>query len=54
MEAENLYRGPHRRFNPLPHDRVLGSPHRTARPWQGQLEIPTSAPLLAYDPSCYL
>ena len=29
---------PHRRFNPLTREWVLVSPHRTDRPWQGQVE----------------
>ena len=29
---------PHRRFNPLTREWVLVSPHRTQRPWQGQVE----------------
>src|SRR5512132_2500266 len=50
----NLKEDPHRRFNPLTRDWVLVSPHRTARPWQGQVEPPASIPPPAYDPSCYL
>ncbi len=45
---------PHRRFNPLTREWVLVSPHRTQRPWQGQVE--KTAPVLQpeYDPECYL
>jgi UDPglucose--hexose-1-phosphate uridylyltransferase len=45
---------PHRRFNPLTREWVLVSPHRTQRPWQGQVErTPVPAPV-TYDPDCYL
>ena len=44
----------HRRFNPLTREWLLVSPHRTDRPWQGQVEkgAPPAAP--RYDPHCYL
>src|SRR6185437_5260800 len=29
-------------------------PHRTQRPWQGQVEKPVVAPSVSYDPGCYL
>ncbi len=45
---------PHRRFNPLTREWVLVSPHRTERPWQGQVEGSTAAARPQYDPSCYL
>jgi UDPglucose--hexose-1-phosphate uridylyltransferase len=45
---------PHRRFNPLSNDWVLVSPHRTDRPWQGQMEETAAAPQAPYDPQCYL
>ncbi len=45
---------PHRRYNPLLDEWVLVSPHRTKRPWQGQIEKlpPENRP--EYDPVCYL
>jgi UDPglucose--hexose-1-phosphate uridylyltransferase len=45
---------PHRRFNPLTREWVLVSPHRTQRPWHGQVERLPSAHLASYDPGCYL
>jgi UDPglucose--hexose-1-phosphate uridylyltransferase len=45
---------PHRRQNPLTGEWVLVSPHRTKRPWQGQVEKPPQETRPAYDPNCYL
>jgi UDPglucose--hexose-1-phosphate uridylyltransferase len=45
---------PHRRFNPLTREWVLVSPHRTQRPWQGQVEKTAPARQPEYDPECYL
>jgi len=45
---------PHRRLNQLTGEWVLVSPHRTARPWQGQVESTAPANRPAYDPTCYL
>ncbi len=44
---------PHRRYNPLTDSWVLVSPHRTARPWQGQRES-NEAQSPDFDPECYL
>ncbi len=45
---------PHRRYNPLTGEYVLVSPHRTQRPWLGQVEKPLGEQRLRYDPECYL
>lgn len=45
---------PHRRYNPLTREWVLVSPHRTQRPWQGQMEDVAAAVQPDYDPACYL
>src|SRR5947209_4905487 len=45
---------PHRRFNPLTREWVLVSPHRTQRPWQGQVEEAGAPGQPEYDPKCYL
>jgi UDPglucose--hexose-1-phosphate uridylyltransferase len=45
---------PHRRLNALTGEWVLVSPHRTQRPWQGQVEALPPAERPAHDPTCYL
>jgi UDPglucose--hexose-1-phosphate uridylyltransferase len=47
-------RHPHQRYNPLTGDWVLVSPHRTERPWLGQVEPGAPGPRPIYDPDCYL
>jgi UDPglucose--hexose-1-phosphate uridylyltransferase len=45
---------PHRRHNSLTREWVLVSPHRTDRPWQGQVEAASEETQPTYDPDCYL
>ena len=54
MPELDLQATPHRRYNPLTREWVLVSPHRTARPWQGQVEGVSKPGLVAYDTDCYL
>jgi UDPglucose--hexose-1-phosphate uridylyltransferase len=44
----------HRRFNPLTRKWILVSPHRTDRPWLGQVEKSVADAPRAYDPTCYM
>jgi UDPglucose--hexose-1-phosphate uridylyltransferase len=50
----SLQATPHRRYNPLLHEWVLVSPHRTERPWLGKVEKLAPSSALRYDPGCYL
>lgn len=54
MSSLELSKHPHRRFNPLSREWVLVSPHRTQRPWQGQVEDKPAETPLPYDLTCYL
>jgi UDPglucose--hexose-1-phosphate uridylyltransferase len=48
------FQAPHRRYDPLRGRWVLVSPHRTQRPWQGEVSKTDQKPPVAYDPECYL
>lgn len=45
---------PHTRLNLLTGEKILVSPHRSKRPWQGQVEDLPTETRPAYDPKCYL
>ncbi len=50
----NLTQDPHRRLNALTNEWILVSPHRTSRPWQGEVAKLQNNPEPTYDPNCYL
>jgi UDPglucose--hexose-1-phosphate uridylyltransferase len=54
MTGFDATKRPHRRYNPLTGEWILVSPHRTQRPWQGQVETATRPTGLQYDRECYM
>jgi UDPglucose--hexose-1-phosphate uridylyltransferase len=54
MSPLDFAQHPHRRLNVLTGEWVLVSPHRTARPWQGQVESVPAEQVPEYDRSCYM
>src|SRR5687768_16219039 len=54
MGHASLFAAPHRRLNRLTGEWLLVSPHRTARPWQEQVEDEIAEHRPSYDPACYL
>src|SRR5437588_9399780 len=54
MAIFDLKEHPHRRFNQLTREWILVSPHRTRRPWQGQVEKHATEIPPEYDPKCYM
>jgi UDPglucose--hexose-1-phosphate uridylyltransferase len=54
MQQKEWAQAPHRRKNILTGEWVLVSPHRTQRPWQGELSASDTKGRQSYDPNCYL
>lgn len=54
MTSSTWQQAPHRRYNPLRRQWVLVSPHRTQRPWQGEVAKTEANTAIHYDPNCYL
>lgn len=54
MMLKNLLEIPHRRKNILTGEWILVSPHRTKRPWQGEVYSDKQTRRPEYEPECYL
>lgn len=54
MEINKLAEIPHRRKNILTGEWILVSPHRTKRPWQGEVYSNQGSERPHYEPECYL
>ncbi len=54
MQRLELSHIPHRRKNILTGEWVLVSPHRTSRPWQGEISPAANEKKPTYMPECYL
>ena len=54
MKQFELDQYPHRRKNVLTGEWILVSPHRTNRPWQGEVSKSENDSRPQYDPQCYL
>lgn len=54
MKQSEVSHIPHRRKNILTGEWVLVSPHRTNRPWQGEISPSTNEKRQSYEPDCYL
>jgi len=54
MKQFELNNQPHRRKNILTGEWVLVSPHRTKRPWKGDVTKPNTEIKRKYEPDCYL
>jgi len=52
LSEQNKY--PHRRKNILNGEWILVSPHRTQRPWRGEIAKTDDSNRPSYDPDCYL
>ncbi len=54
MPEPTINENPHKRLNLLTGEFILVSPHRSKRPWQGQVEKTSADQRPKYDPNCYL